>query len=218
MKILLLEDDYLYNESIKDFLSDIGYEIEAFEDGQEALDAIFEKSYALLLLDIRTPSIDGFDILKEIRKHSINTPVIFLTSLTDIEDLSKGYELGCSDYIRKPFELKELKYRVEQILKQTLYHTTNDTISLKDGFNFDIAKEILYKDGKEINLSSIEKKLVATFVSNRGYYLSIETLQELVWEGKDVSFADIRMSISRVRHKCGSNFIKTKKMVGYKVE
>jgi len=218
MKILLLEDDYLYNESIKDFLGEIGYEIEAFEDGQDALDAIFEKNYALLLLDIRTPSIDGFDILKEIRKHGINTPVIFLTSLTDIEDLSKGYELGCSDYIRKPFELKELKYRVEQILKQTLYHTTNNTISLKDGFSFDVAKEILYKDGKEINLSSIEKKLVATFVSNRGYYLSIETLQELVWEGKDVSFADIRMSISRVRHKCGSNFIKTKKMVGYKVE
>ncbi len=218
MKILLLEDDYLYNESIKDFLSDSGYEVEAFEDGQEALDAIFENTYSLLLLDIRTPSINGFKILEEIRKHSINTPVIFLTSLTDIEDLSRGYELGCSDYIRKPFELKELKYRVEQILKQTLYHTTNDTISLKDGFSFDVSKEVLYKDGKEINLSSIEKKLVATFVSNRGYYLSIETLHELVWDGKDVSFADIRMSISRVRQKCGSNFIKTKKMVGYKVE
>jgi DNA-binding response OmpR family regulator len=218
MKILLLEDDYLYSDSIKDFLSDIGYEIEEFEDGKEALDAIFANSYDLLLLDIRVPSIDGFDILKEIRDSGINTPVIFLTSLVDIDDLSRGYELGCSDYIRKPFELKELKYRIEQSLKANLYHSSRDKVELKGGFSFDIIKQVLYKDGKEISLSAIEKKLVATLVQERGYYLSLDSLWQLVWEGKEVSYADIRMTVARVRQKCGSNFIKTKKMVGYRVD
>jgi len=218
MKILLLEDDYLYRDSIKDFLEDSGYIIDDFEDGKEALNAIYSKNYALLLLDIRTPTIDGFKILKEIRENGLQTPVIFLTSLVDIEDLSKGYELGCNDYIKKPFELKELKYRIEQILKFNVFNTDKNILQLKDGFSFDISKEVLYKDKKDIELSLIEKKLVSTLVQNRGYYLSLDTLQELVWEGRDISYSDIRMCIARVRQKCGSSFIKTKKMVGYRVE
>ncbi len=218
MKILLLEDDYLYKESIKDFLTDIGYEVKDFEDGQEALDAIYETIFDLLLLDVRTPSISGFNLLKKLRKDGIKTPVIFLTSLTDIDNLSKGYELGCSDYIRKPFELKELQYRIEQTIKTSLYRSNEDVIELKNGFSFNIVKEVLYKNNKEINLSSIEKKLVATLVKERGYYLSLDVLQELVWDGKDISYSDIRMSISRVRQKCKEDFIQTKKMVGYRVE
>ena len=108
MKILLLEDDYLYKVTIQDFLDSNGYQVDDYDDGLEALDAIYSNTYALLLLDIRVPSMDGYEILKDIRSNGIQTPVIILTSLTDIQNLSLGYELGCSDYLRKSFELKEL--------------------------------------------------------------------------------------------------------------
>jgi len=99
MKILLLEDDYLYKVTIQDFLEVNGYEVDDYEDGAEALDAIYSNSYALLLLDIRVPTLDGYEILKDIRANDIQTPAIMLTSLTDIENLTLSYELGCSDYL-----------------------------------------------------------------------------------------------------------------------
>ena len=217
MKILLLEDDYLYRVSITEFLESLSYEVDAFEDGQEALDAIYDNTYGVLLLDIRVPTIDGFAILKEIRKHGINTPVIVLTSLTDIEDLSLGYELGCSDYIRKPFELKELKYRLEFLIKNSLFKTSDNLIKIDEDYSFEVIENRLFKKSKEIELSAIEKKLVNFLVQNKGVYKSIDTLQDEVWEGRDITYADIRMCIKRIRNKCDKEFIITQKLVGYKI-
>jgi len=217
MRVLLLEDDYLYKVSIKEFLEEFNYQVDAFEDGQEALDAIYNKSYTALLLDIRVPTVDGFKILQKIRKDGIKTPVIILTSLTDIEDLSLGYELGCSDYIKKPFELRELKYRLEQIIKRNLFNSQDEFISLEDGYKFNVLTKQLFKDKTEIELSAIEQQLVNFLVKNRGVYQSLDTLQYEVWEGKDISYSDIRMCIKRVRTKTQKEFIKTKKFVGYKI-
>ena len=217
MKILLLEDDYLYRVSITEFLESLSYEVDAFEDGQDALDAIYDNTYSILLLDIRVPTIDGFAILKEIRKYGINTPVIVLTSLTDIEDLSLGYELGCSDYIRKPFELKELKYRLEFLIKNSLFKTSDNLIKIDEDYSFEVIENRLFKKSKEIELSTIEKKLVNFLVQNKGVYKSIDTLQDEVWEGRDITYADIRMCIKRIRNKCDKEFIITQKLVGYKI-
>ena len=86
MKILLLEDDYTYKESIKELLEEMGYAVDDFDDGEKALDALFETSYQLALLDIRVPTMDGYEILKEIRKAKLDLPIIFITSLTDINN------------------------------------------------------------------------------------------------------------------------------------
>lgn len=108
IKILLLEDDFLYKESIKEFLEELDFVVDDFDNGEDALNAIFETKYDLLLLDIRVPKIDGFSLVKYVRESNIDTPIIILTSLTDIKDLSHGYTLGCNDYIRKPFDMIEL--------------------------------------------------------------------------------------------------------------
>jgi len=160
---------------------------------------------------------DGYEVLKELRENGVMTPVIMLTSLVDIEDLSLGYELGCSDYLRKPFELKELQYRIEQIIKADLYRSSTSQVSIGERFSFDIANQLLYCEEEEIDLSAIETKLVSALLQNQGYYLSLDRLQDEVWEGKEVSYADIRMCINRVRQKCGKSFIETKKMVGYRI-
>jgi DNA-binding response OmpR family regulator len=217
IKILLLEDDYLYKISIKEFLEELDFVVDDFENGDEALDAIFENSYDLLLLDIRVPGMDGFSLVEYVRKEKLDVPIIILTSLTDISDLSRGYELGCNDYIRKPFDMIELKFRIEQLIKNS-FKTNEDSINLPYSFRFDVKKLLLYKNDTLIDLTQKESELVALLVLNRGFFVSIETLHERIWENKEISYSDIRMCIKRIREKTGKDFIKTKRFVGYKID
>ena len=218
MNILLLEDDYTYNESIKECLEEMGYGVDAYDDGLKALDALFEKPYHLALLDIRVPHVDGYEILKQIRKAKLDLPIIFITSLTDINNLSLGYELGCNDYIRKPFSLKELQHRVEQSLKSYHMHTTLPMIALSHGFSYRIDDMSLWYDNVQITLSQYERKLVFVLVKNRGNFISTDMIHAYVWEGKEVGDNDIRMLIKKVRDKTDKDFIITAKGIGYKIE
>ncbi len=218
MKILLLEDDYLYKVSIKEFLQELDFIVDDFENGDDALDAVFTNSYDLLLLDIRVPGMDGFSLVETVRKEGLNTPIIILTSLTDIANLSRGYDLGCNDYIRKPFDLIELKFRIEQLIKNSCFKTLDDNIDIPPNYKFDVKKNILYKEKEQIDLSFKESELVSYLVQNRGFFVSIETLHERIWENKDISYSDIRMCIKRIREKTCKDFIKTKRFVGYKID
>ncbi len=217
IRILLLEDDYLYKVSIKEFLEELDFYVDDFENGDDALNAIFENSYDLLLLDVRVPGMDGFSLVEYVRKEKIDVPIIILTSLTDIKDLSKGYELGCNDYIRKPFDMIELKFRIEQLIKNN-FKTNEDLVELENSFKFDVNKSILYKDDTILDLTQKESELTALLVLNRGFFVSIETLHERIWENKDISYSDIRMCIKRVREKTAKDFITTKRFVGYKID
>ncbi|WP_060826748.1 response regulator transcription factor [Sulfurospirillum cavolei] len=217
MKILLLEDDYAYKESIQDSLEEMGYAVDAFEDGQKALDALFENRYHLALLDIRVPHVDGYEILKQIRKAKLDLPIIFITSLTDINNLSLGYELGCNDYIRKPFSLKELQYRVTQALNAYHMRTTVD-ITLCHGFSYRLEDQSLWFDAMQIPLTQYEKKLLFLLVKNRGNYISTENIHAYVWEDKAVGDNDIRMLVKKLRDKTDKELIVTAKGIGYKIE
>ena len=217
IRILLLEDDYLYKVSIKEFLEELDFYVDDFENGDDALNAIFENSYDLLLLDVRVPGMDGFSLVEYVRKEKIDVPIIILTSLTDIKDLSKGYELGCNDYIRKPFDMIELKFRIEQLIKNN-FKTNEDLVELENSLKFDVNKSILYKDDTILDLTQKESELTALLVLNRGFFVSIETLHERIWENKDISYSDIRMCIKRVREKTAKDFITTKRFVGYKID
>jgi DNA-binding response OmpR family regulator len=218
MKILLLEDDYTYKESIKELLEEMGYSVDDFDDGEKALDALFETSYQLALLDIRVPNIDGYEILKQIRKAKLDLPIIFITSLTDINNLSLGYELGCNDYIRKPFSLKELRYRVSQTINSYHLHTTLAKITLPFDFEYALEHESLYKENVLIPLSSYEKKLLFLLVKNRGQFISTELIRDYVWDNKPVGDNDIRMLIKKIRDKSHKDLIITAKGIGYKIE
>ena len=152
IKVLLLEDDYLYKISIKEFLEELDFVVDDFENGEDALHAIFDKKYDLLLLDIRVPKMDGFELVKYVREANIDMPIIILTSLTDIKDLSRGYTLGCNDYIRKPFDMIELKFRIEQVIKNH-FQVNDDFIELDLNFKYSVKKSLLYKDDDIVDLS-----------------------------------------------------------------
>jgi len=218
MKILLLEDDYLYKISIQEFLIELGFDVDCFDNGDDAYDAIFETNYNLLLLDIRVPGMDGFTLIEKIKEQEIKTPILILTSLTDISNLSKGYELGCNDYLKKPFDLIELRYRIDQLIKNKCFDSDKNMIVLGESFMFDIQKKILYKEKKVVDLTQKESQVISFLIQNRGFYVSVESLHENIWDNKDIQYADIRMCIKRIRAKTDKEFIITKRFVGYKID
>ena len=135
-KILLLEDDINLSEIVEEHLTDEGYSVDLATDAQQGLDLAYEKNYDLWILDVKVPLGDGFSLLKELRKSGKMTPAIFLTSLNTADDLKEGFNSGCDDYIKKPFELSELSLRVENILKRAFAHQNEDYENLGNGFTF----------------------------------------------------------------------------------
>lgn len=218
MKILLLEDDYSYRISIKEFLESFDYEVDDFENGQDALDAVFENSYALLLLDVRVPTISGHEVVKAVRENDIDVPIIFVTSLTDIEDLSVGYEMGCNDYIRKPFALKELKYRVNQTINSFQFKTSKNSIKLKYDYIFDLDKHELMKNDNYIKLTNVEQKIMQFLIRRQGSFSTTSEMTMTIWEDEFITDADLRMHIKRIRDKTEKNLILNSRGLGYKIE
>jgi len=218
MRVLLLEDDYLYKISIKEYLEDLEFTVDAFDNGDDAFDSLYENYYDLLLLDIRVPGMSGHEILKRIREDGKNTPVIIITSLTDTESLSIGFEFGCNDYLKKPFDLIELRYRIDNVIKSICFKSNEKVIDLKYDFSFDIEQKNLFKYDELVSLSQKEKEVISYLIQRRGFYVPIETLHENIWDLKEISYADIRMCIKRIRDKTSKEFVENKRYVGYRID
>jgi len=218
MNILLLEDDFDYKNTIKEYLQSLDYCVDDFENGDDAYDAIYEKNYHILILDIRVPGLNGYEIVKKIREDKNNIPVIFITSLTDINNLSMGYELGCNDYIKKPFSPKELKYRTEQLIKSFYFTLNENRMKINDVFSYDTSTRQLYKNEEIVNLTKKELELIFCLITNKNTYVSIDSLRAEVWEDKFINEADIRVCIKNIRNKTSKELIENKRGVGYKIE
>jgi len=110
MEILLLEDDKILCESLKEFLESEGYSVDTAHRGTEVFDLTFAKTYDLYILDVNVPDTDGFDVLEALKEAGDETPAIYITALTDINSISKGFAIGAEDYIKKPFDPEELAH------------------------------------------------------------------------------------------------------------
>ncbi len=212
-----MEDDVTLNETITEYLEEQGYDVDSVENGEEAIDKIYENSYDLLLLDVKVPYMNGFDLLKEVRANQNTTPAIFITSLDSIDDLSEGYESGCDDYIRKPFALKELAMRMATILKRDFFHTNSEKIKIDDHIEYDIDSSTLYVDGEEVTLNKKESKLLKLFLQNQNQILSHERIYDAVWDyDENASEASLRTYIKNLRKVLGKEKIVSIKKQGYK--
>ena len=218
MKILILEDEAVLGLSMQEYLEDCGYEVTCFSNSDDAYDAIYENTYDLYLLDVKVPGEkNGFEMLEELRKESNVTPAIFITSLTDIDDLSRGYECGACDYIRKPFDLAELKLRVEQVVKIQCFSSSNGSIDLPFGYAYDVKKMKLSLNDKGIILAKTETKILELLIKQRGSVVSCEMFWEEVW-GEWVDSANIRVQVGNLRKKLEKDFIKNIRGVGYSID
>jgi DNA-binding response OmpR family regulator len=217
MNILLLEDDFDYKISIKEYLESLDYKVDDFENGEEALNAIYEKNYHLLILDIKVPNLSGYDLVRTLKKDEKNIPVIFITSLTDINNLSMGYELGCNDYIKKPFSLKELKYRVEQVVKSVYFNANENILKLTEEFYYNTNKMELLKKTEVINLTKKEHEVIFSLLTHKSQFVTFDTLREEVWDNKYINESDIRVCIKNIRAKTSKTFILNQRGLGYKI-
>lgn len=216
-KILLLEDDINLSETLEEFLSEEGFVVECVYDGKSAQEAIYERSYDLFLLDVNVPSPNGFELLKESRKIGKTTPSIFITSLNSTEDLSRGFESGCDDYIRKPFELKELLLRVNNLIKRSFYHTPHEMINISIDIDFDVKADELLLKGKKVPLHNKEKLLLKLFLKHAGEQISHEVINEHLWSfEEEPSDAALRTYIKNLRKALGKDRIVSIKRYGYK--
>lgn len=210
MKILLLEDNINLAEIIKEMFEEKGLVVDLFEDGLEALYAIVN-GYDCFILDINVPSLNGLNLLKEIRDRDKNTPAIIISSNIEFETIKKAYGQGCNDFLKKPFYIYELECKVNLLCKN------ENIINLCNGFSYKLEDEVLLdKQNNSIKLTQKEKRLLNLLSKTPNRIVSLEVIENYVWEGELVGISGIRSLIKRVRSKVCKEFIQTENY-GYKL-
>ena len=216
-KLLLLEDDIALNETIVDYLESLDFSVTTLYDGNSAVDAIYENSFDLLLLDVNVPDINGFEILKKTREAGTTTPAIFITSLNAMSDLENGYESGCDDYIRKPFALKELKLRVESILKRDFFHNASSKVEIDKDISYDTQNDILIIKGQQITLNAKDATLLKLFLQHKEELVTHESIYETLWGyDEQISESALRTYVKNLRKYLGKEKIVSIKKLGYR--
>ncbi|MCK4974178.1 MAG: response regulator transcription factor [Sulfurimonas sp.] len=217
MKILYLEDDANLSETVEEFLSDEGFDIVAVYDGEEALETIYKHNFDMLLLDVNVPQINGFELLGELRGAGISTPAIFTTSLNSIDDLSNGYNSGADDYIKKPFALKELLFRIKALLKRE-FKIQGELIKITKEIDFNTHTNELIHDEKIILLNPKEVLLLKLLLKHKNECVTFENIYQSVWSYDEThSEMSLRTYIKNLRKHIGKENILSIKKVGYKL-
>jgi len=218
MKILLLEDETILKESIEEFLKSKNFNVESFENSNDAFDAIFSKEYDLLLLDVNIPGEwDGFALRKELSLEEKNIPTIFVTSMSSSDAMLQGYANGCCDYIKKPFDLIELYLRVQHALKSNCYKSQDEFLNLGEDYRFNLSNFELYKQDQKITLSKTESEILDLFLKHRNQVVTFEMLYEQIWEN-NVEAANARVQINNLRRKLPKNLIQNIYGLGYRLD
>lgn len=217
MKILLLEDDLILNEIIEEHLINLKYDVITTFSGSEAQDYLYSQTFDLLLFDVNVPDINGFELLKELREQNIKTPAIFITSLNMADDMQKGFDSGCDDYIKKPFELKELDLRINNI-KRLFNITSTDIIDIDSNTKLDTNLLLVIKEQDEIHIAKKECEVLQYLVRNKDKSVSVDELILNVWPYEEApNSSTIRSYIKRLRKILGEEKITNIRGVGYRL-
>lgn len=225
--ILVVEDDLEIKTLIQFFLEKENYNVITAENGLKALESAAVNKPDLIILDIMLPGMNGLEISKLIKKESYKygTPFIFmLTAKTETEDVIEGFQAGCDDYLRKPFDPRELILRVKKLLslkKEGISFTKDNGILYYDQIQINLDKHTVFESDEEITLSNKEFRLLSFLIQNKGIALSRETILNKVWnENYHLGDRTIDVYVGKLREKLSSisNNIKTIKGVGYRLK
>ena len=215
IRILIVEDEKPIADLLEMSLTVAGYTCDCRMSGTEAADAVGERRYDLILLDVMLPGIDGFELMEYLAPLGI--PVIFITARSAVKDRIKGLKLGADDYIVKPFEIAELLARVETVLRRC--HKTDDTIVVGD-VTVDTQSRVVKRGGEVVPLTAKEYALLLLFLQNRNIALFRETIYERVWENDYMGDSrTVDLHVQRLRKKLGwQERITAVYKVGYRLE
>lgn len=207
-KILLLEDDEILAQTMLQILKQENYDVTLAVDGEEVLEYTYENKFDLYLFDINVPLLNGLDTLKLLRQADDSTPTFFITAHRDTSTTLEGFECGCDDYIKKPFDLDELLARVKAILKRK-----NPIIQYKN-ITFDLLENRVFKEKEEIPLGIVEKEVFSLLIRNLNMTVEKSTFFEYMNKPSDSA---LRVLISKLKKVLDLNISNTKG-IGYKLE
>ncbi|TLT00508.1 response regulator transcription factor [Aliarcobacter cibarius] len=215
MKILLLEDDLILNEILEEHLTNQKLQVITTFTSNEAIKYLYSEIFDLLILDVNVPDLNGFELLKELRKNNILTPTIFVTSLNMVEDMQKGFDSGCDDYIKKPFELKELDIRINNIKR--LFNIDRQIIKIDEKSYLDLQNLEIILNNERFLISRKESEILAYLLNNSKKTISIEEFINNIWSYEDsVESSTIRTYIKNLRKILGEDKILNIRGVGYR--
>ncbi len=216
MKILLLEDDPLLARLIVEHLEESGYDVKHFLDGERAEEAILSQKFDLLLLDVNVPGISGFELLESMRKRKDFTPAVMITAKNSSADLKEGFDIGCDDYIKKPFEFEELDARISHIVR--LYGLQRaEPLPLCGGVEFDPGSHRLFINGEVVSLTPKASKILQYLFRNRGRIVSREELIQNIWSYDEAPTDATLRSYIKILRKYVPQIV-TERGVGYGFE
>lgn len=206
MKILLVEDEPALAQFIKKGFQNEGYELEVAFDGQMGLRLLKQNTYALAILDVNLPFINGFELCRHSRDLHPRMPVLMLTALDSIDDKVTGFESGADDYLAKPFEFKELLMRARVLARRAGETSARRLLRLTD-LELDLDRKIVTRAGKRIDLTTREYSLLEYLMVNQGKVLSRVDITEKVWDLHfDTGTNVIDVYISYLRKKIDKDF------------
>jgi len=213
-KLLLLEDDLLFGETLVDLLEDAGYEVTHSPNGQDALELTYKEKFDLYLLDINVPLLDGISLLGELRAADDDTPAIFLTSHKDKEMLERGFLSGADDFITKPFDSDELLLRLKALIKRS--HKNKPTSVgnlLHDEFHKTISCDAI-----ELELSKKEYELLVLLMKYPNAVVTKELIYDELWSSSEGgSDGAVRVYVNRLKQLLSQASIENIRGVGYKL-
>jgi DNA-binding response OmpR family regulator len=207
-KILLLEDDIALGETIKELLCESGYAVDYEIAGNDAIDSSYDNSYDLYIFDINVPDIDGLDILKALRDADDRTPTIFISAMTDLKTVLKGFEVGGDDFVKKPFYPEELLVKVNLKLANQ-----DKTINFNDIVYF-TKDEKIEKNGESIYLGGVQLELFKLFINNTNRIIIKDELYECLEKPTESA---LRFHINKLKNSTGFD-IKNIRGSGYILE
>ncbi len=214
--VLIIEDDIQLNLVVSEYFKLKGFNTLSIYDGMEAIEAIDNLSntnISLYVVDINLPNYNGIDILKYIRQTDLQTPIIIITASLEIENFIEAFDNACSEYIKKPFHIKELEIRVNKLLDNEY-----KSIYFTDELYFNVNRKTLFFKDKEIELRNKERRFIEILVQNRNKVVPVEVVCDYIWEGEIKENYPIRQLLADLRKKLPLDIIKTKIRQGYMVE
>ncbi len=212
--MLLVEDDRLLGESLKEYLESEGFWVDWIYDSREFFDLLEVSIYDAIVLDLMMPHISGEELLRKLREKGNTTPVLILTAKGRLEDKEKCFSLGADDYLTKPFEPKELLLRLKALYRRTV---RQERLKLRN-VEVDLRAGRVWVEGREIRLSKKEWLMFKYLVENRDRFVSTEELLNYVWGDEPVGDEVVRAHIKNLRRLLPEGFIVSQKGRGYRVE
>lgn len=216
MRILVVEDETDLQRALARALRDEGYAVDTAANGEDGLFNAENTDYDAVILDVMLPKLDGWEILKRLRK-SKKTPVLMLTARDTSRDRVRGLDTGADDYVVKPFDLPELLARLRALIRRSANKTTNE-IEIGD-VTVDTAAKKISRAGQPVELTAREYALVEYLALHRGEVVSRTTLYEHLFDEDDSTLSNLLdVHVSNVRKKLGPEFIATRRGLGYCIE